>query len=339
MKKQIKITCRPFLSAVIFSMVSIIAFLNVQLSEAGFFEQNSTWYEKIPSNPKIAANSDNNVKDILLNKLSWQTKGTFAVSRAEWGVPIWYARADTPVVTVDTRSDTRPALYGWNTVPIPPEAKPASEKDGHMVVISHDGKYEWDFYRAKKDSSGKWFASHLRRWDLSTNGVNSPYDFKGMSRACPIPLTHGLITYDEIQRGHIDHAMAFAYWHAKKEPHMGIYPCGHYRGGLSYRSGAMLFGERLQLDPRIDVNSLPLTRAGKIVAKAMQEYGMIFIEGGGSGYNSVYAESLDDKPTSWVNSFNSAAAIPLDKLRVVEPIYPSAVIGALTPPSNLRITE
>jgi hypothetical protein len=138
-----------------------------------------------------------------------------------------------------------------------------------------------------------------------------------------MPLLHGIITYEEIQRGYIDHALAFAYWGAKRQNHHGVFPCEASREDVSDREWAMVHGFRLQLDPSLDINSLGLNRSGKIIARAMQEYGMIFVENAGVGSNIVYAESLDDRPESWSGILGSLAGIPLEKLRVVEPVYPS----------------
>jgi len=210
-----------------------------------------------------------------------------------------------------------------------------------MSVISYDKRYEWDFYRAQKDKNGIWYAKYVRRWDLATDGVNSPYDGKTTVRACPSPHTHGLITYEEIQQGYIDHAVAFSYWGEKKPSHWGVYPCQAYRSGVSDRQGAMSLGERIQLDPTINVESSSLNRAGKIIAKAMQEYGMIFVMNCGQGCNSVYAESLLNKSISWDGIFGSQSAIPLNRLRVLNPIFPSTPTppppGVPTPPSQLQV--
>lgn len=281
-----------------------------------FFQKRSTWHEKIPASPRIVEHSDDYVNDVIINN------SVLTINYHGWSVPVWYARENTPYQVVPT-SDSRPAQYGWNNVPIPPEAMPASKSDGHMVVISHDRKYEWDFYQARKSSDGTWRATIIRRWDLSSDGINSPYDLKGSCRVAPIPLTHGLIMFEEIQRGYIDHAIAFAYW-GQKMPDVGVYPCEKNNGGINPRPWALSLGFRLQLDPDVDIDALGLNPASKIIAKALQEYGMVFVENCGPGCNSVYAESLDDKEQSWQGLFDGTITnLPLNKFRIVEPIYPN----------------
>jgi hypothetical protein len=306
------------------AFVFIGRFLIAGSSEATqFFQDHSTWYEKIHVNPKIMTNSEDYINDIKINGTA------ISIEHREWSVPIWFAKADTPVVTM-TVNRQNPITQGWNVVPIPPEAKPAGNeaalagqyRDGHMVVVSPSWQYAWDFFGARKDPTGNWSAVNVRQWDLSGDGLNSPYDRLGSARACPMPLLHGIITYEEIQKGYIDHALAFAYWGAKKQDHWGVYPCEAYRRDISDRQWAMVHGFRLQLDPALDINSLGLNRAGKIIARAMQEYGMIFVENSGAGSNIIYAESLDGKSESWSGILGSLTGIPLDKFRVIEPIYP-----------------
>ena len=94
--------------------------------------------------------------------------------------------------------------------------------------------------------------------------------------------------------------------------------------GVSDRPGAMLMGERLQLNP--DLDSFDLTEPERVVARALQEYGMIFVENCAVGCNSVYFESLEDKSESWGrlggDLLPDLRKIPLSEFRVVEPVRP-----------------
>jgi len=84
----------------------------------------------------------------------------------------------------------------------------------------------------------------------------------------------------------------------------------------------MVVGQRLQLDPSLDVNTLNLTPASKLAAIAMQKYGLIFTKTNGKGYNSIYAERLEDKADPWGDTFGGPLDIPLDRLRVIAPLEP-----------------
>jgi hypothetical protein len=323
----------------------VLTVMGAHRADAGrVYQTHNTWHEKIPSDPKIMENSANYVNDILINSTR------LSINLSEWSVPIWQASPSDPVVTVtitNSNESVRNAIInnGWNVLPMPPAARSAgmettSYRDRHMSIIGYDGLYIWDFFGAKKDSSGNWFASSMRRWEKSGTGYVAPYDSQGTVRACPSSLLHGLITYDDIvNKGYIDHALIFSYWGEKKEAHWGLEPCQAYRTGVSDRQWAMLLGERIQLDPALDLDSLNLKPAAKIIARAMQEYGMIFAENCGVGCNAVYAEDLTGKPYSWsgILSAGDLANIPLNRLRVLEPLIPPPGSGTLAAPSNLQV--
>ena len=65
--------------------------------------------------------------------------------------------------------------------------------------------------------------------------------------------------------------------------------------GHSKRSDAILAGARLRLDPTLDLDSLGLTHYGRIIAQALQQYGMILADnGGGVELQAVRPMSYDD---------------------------------------------
>ena len=300
---------------VLFFAISMVLGSPTMSQAERFFQTPNTWYTKIPATTVVDPNSANYIQDILTNNAGWN------LNKGEWSVPIWVAEAETPLVTVT--ASAKATLQGWNIVPIPSHATPAAHgvvgvyRDRHMTIISHDRRYAWDFFGAVKTSATSWKTVSMVKLDLSQDGINSPYDNTGSVRACPTSLLHGIMTYDEVvNKGHIDHALAFAYSGEMKKAHWGAFPCQSWREGVSDRPYAMNIGTRLQLDPNFDINTL--TGAQKVVAKALQEYGMIFVENCGKGCNSLYAENLEYKPESWQGKLGSLWGIPVHKLRVVE---------------------
>jgi hypothetical protein len=293
-----------------------------------FFQTHSTWYEKIPANQPLLSRdpctSMDFINDVIFNS------ELLTISYKEWSVPVFYAEESTPIQDVIPYSTSSQVAIeaiesnGWNkNVPNPSEAHPASAADGHLVIISHDRQVAWDFFQAKKDGSGSLSAQTIKRWDLNGDGIDQPYTYAG-SRVAPVPLLHGLITYDEIvHQGTINHALAFAYNQAKRDS-PGVYPCVTSNNSFCDRECCLWLGFRLQLNPKLDLDTLDLNWSSRIIAKAMQEYGMIFVENNGVGYNAVYAENLEAKAESWDGIFDgSIMNIPLDQFRIVESVFPS----------------
>jgi hypothetical protein len=293
--------------------VAMLALAVAGVCHAASFQQPSTWTTPIPPGTQPIANSAQYIQDILING-----KRLF-VSYHEWSVPIWQATGSSPFVTV-TCENPHSAEQGWNVVPIPKEAVPPGAEDNHMTILSADGQAAWDFYHANKVNQTTWTAKTVRRWDLHTDGINSPYDGLGGVRACPSPLLQGLIQKSEIEAGQINHALDFAYWAITDREERGQYPCEQYYSGLSSRQWAMSLGMRLQLDPTLDCQRLNLTTASKAICRALQVYGAILVDITGKGEADVYAESDVGKSWSWGNTFGDLRAIPLDRLRVVAPI-------------------
>lgn len=313
------------------------------------FQADSTWYRAIPQKPKVSARSKDYVEDLRKNSRY------LGVTLKEWSVPVWQASDSTEVTKVELI--TEPGLRGkelesiktkheywrsqrWNMVPIPPNAKTSGHdskkyRDRHMAVISADGRYAWDFWQAKKDPiSGAWQTRIVRRWELSGKGICSPYDHRGCCRVCPTSLLHGLIRYDDLvvngavkPNAKIDHALAFSYWgQQKKRPKLAnfVAPCEKDNAGINPRPGAMPLGQRLQLNPKLDVDDprYALSPAAKVIARGLQEFGMIFVENAGRGYNGLFAEDMIGKSQSWsgILRTDSLYKIPLSEFRAIEPL-------------------
>jgi hypothetical protein len=318
-------TSNSFVYALLFFFFSIVidlsllpAFVHAQTTSSRFFQKHNTWYEKIPSIPIIHPDSANVINNIK------KYSHPLGIIYTKFSHTIFYARQDTPKVVVEVRAAASKAL-GWNVVPIPSEARPSGfgtdgYSDGHMVIISHDRKSAWDFYQAERLSAGSWKAAVVRRWNLDTDGVNSPYDGLGNVKMCPTPILHGLVTYEEIKRGYIDHAMIVAVNNAKTN-YWGHFPCEAYVGGFNTNPYPPQGGMRIQLDPAVNIDTLGLSPVAKMVAKAMQEYGMISVDNAGTTDFDIYFEDVSFRPdkVSWQGILpNDLGKIPRDKLRIVQ---------------------
>ena len=287
-----------------------------------FFGLNSTWYEPVTATATAVTDSASYVDRLRRNS------PVISAAAYDWTVPVFYAKADTPTITV---SLSYSVPTGWDTVPIPDEALPdmnaercaGQYTDGHMVVVSADRHWAWDFYQASK-CNGVWHAAWTRRWDLTTDGVNQPYDGEGSCRVAKVPLLQGLITYNEVvNEGAINHAIAFATW--SNAASTGWYPThiSTVESADDTDPWANILGMRYQLDPGFNCEATGWNNFNKIVCRALQKYGMIYVENAGPYNNAIYAENLVNKPVSWDGIITQSIAIPWDKMRIVAPVYPT----------------
>lgn len=89
----------------------------------------------------------------------------------------------------------------------------------------------------------------------------------------------GVIWPDELKSRRIEHALAFSYPFPKSG---GPVPPATDSDGESKRDNAIPEGALLQLNPKLDLGNLNLSPYEKTIAKALQEYGMILVDGGGN---------------------------------------------------------
>jgi hypothetical protein len=157
-------------------------------------------------------------------------------------------------------------------VPIPHGAKAAAGSDQHMVVWQPSTDTMWEFWHAQQ-VNGAWHA----RWGGKMTHVSSnpgyfsnPPDWG--ATATSLPLLGGLIGIKELKSGHIDHALALAIPHAAN----GVVAFPAQRSDGNERTpGAIPEGTRFRIDPRLNIASLHLPPVDRILAEAIQRYGMI----------------------------------------------------------------
>ena len=97
-----------------------------------------------------------------------------------------------------------------------------------------------------------------------------------------MPFIGGQITAEELQRGEIKHVMGISLVNVEKY-NVVSWPAhrsdGWNPGGTPNRIPE---GARFRLDPTVNVDELPITSVGKIIAKAAQKYGFVVWDKAGS---------------------------------------------------------
>ena len=87
-----------------------------------------------------------------------------------------------------------------------------------------------------------------------------------------------LFSADEVARGSIDHAIRFILPNSRIRSGVFVHPASH-AGGPSGGASLPPYGVRLRLRADYPVASLP-TEGARVVARALQRYGMILADGG-----------------------------------------------------------
>jgi hypothetical protein len=274
----------------------------------------------IPADPPIDPNSSLYIAGLR------EVAGVrgFTISVRGWTVPAYEANTGTPRYDVQLTESWRAANWMLG-VPIPSEAAPDPEDDGHMTVLDRGTGCEFDFYEAHHED-GHWTAGWANTVRTAESGV---YPYAYSMRGSGFANLAGLIWPQELRVGEIRHALMFSYPYTSAA---GAVEPATETDGQSTRSDALPEGARLQLDPSLDLDSLPLQPYERVIARALQRYGMYLGDtGGGINLYAVQPQSYPSDP--YVGLLPSEAYprlpnIPIDRFRVIDlgPVTPGWIL-------------
>lgn len=296
------------------------------------FAPTSFWYTPIPANATLHPNSANFVQEILRQKAAYYN--TVTINTKQYTSPVYVAAAGAATVKV-TPWDCQKKGYTdanlatqWAAVPIPASAVPSAGTDAEMTVYQPSTNTVWEFWQTRK-VDGQWQAcwgGRLQNANSSTGVFNTYYG----TTATSLPFLGGQITAEELQRGEIKHAIGFSLVEAEQY-NIFSWPANRSDGwnptGLANRIPE---GTRFRLDPSINVDLLPMSKAGKIIAKAAQKYGFVVWDKSGAlalrAENAVSYTVLgqsDPYPTLFEGKPNYAVlnGFPWDKLQFLPMNY------------------
>jgi hypothetical protein len=218
-----------------------------------------------------------------------------------YGIPFNIVPGNQPRVPMtflyDEESDPGP-------YPIPPnpliEGGPnaGADTDRHILVLDKDNCKLYETWNTLPDGNG-WKAGSGAIFDLKTNALRP--DGMTSADAAGLPVLPGLVRYEEIQAGVINHAIRFT---ARNTQKGYIHPATHQAGYNDNTYPPM--GLRLRMKANYDISRL--TGASKIIAVAMKKYGIILADNGGNWYFSGTSDTRfnDDELNQLKNVTGSA---------------------------------
>ena len=135
----------------------------------------------------------------------------------------------------------------------------------------------YELYVAQPQAAS-WNAGCGAKFDLASNALRE--DGWTSADAAGLPILPGLVRYDEIARGVIDHAIRMTVQTSRKSY---IWPARHQAGSTTSLNSPPM-GQRYRLKAGFDISGYP--RAAKIVLTALKKYGMILADNGSDWYIS-----------------------------------------------------
>jgi hypothetical protein len=218
------------------------------------------------------------------------------INTVKYSVPIYTVPRRQRTVTVKLRDVSEPELQrAWKSVPLPSDAQPSIGTDGNLFVWQPSTNRLWEFWKAIHTSHG-WSA----RWGgamqhvSSDSGVYEPRVWPGAKygwgvSASSMSLVGGLITFEDLKKGVINHALAMAIPGVRA----GVYSSpAHRTDGYTPEPDALPEGAHLRLNPALNLASLNLPRVTLMIAEAAQKYGIYVTDG--TGYSGVTQLSAQD---------------------------------------------
>lgn len=156
--------------------------------------------------------------------------------------------------------------------------------DHHMMIVEQTTCTLYEMY-AWNPSSATSGWEVLVRWNLNDDDLLP--DGWGSTTAAGTPLLPGVIRYDEIAAGEIDHAIDIVIPGAAIMQYGYVRPAARAGGacGSNYPADGFPYGGRLRLKSTFDASSFTGTQA-LVVIRALEKYGMINTDDSGETRSS-----------------------------------------------------
>lgn len=206
------------------------------------------------------------------------------------GIPFDVVCGNQPKVKVTFRANVYDGNYGSESdagpYPIPSNAhiEGNGQGDSHVLIVDRDNSMLYELYNASF-ANGKWGASSGAIYDLKSDKLR-PAGWTSAD-AAGLPIFPGLVRYDEVLKGTIDHAIRFTLQSQNVKPAY-ITPARH---SVNSKGGqyALPFGAKIRLRASFNITVYPPHL--QVILKAMKKYGLILADIGSNMYFSGAPDS------------------------------------------------
>jgi len=273
------------------------------------FTSSSLWNTDISTaqvDPNSATLMSNWVGSVNLHP-DWGTDPSY-------GIPYVVVNGSQQLVNVNLGAYPDESDPGPMPVPAnaPVEGGSSSTGDRHVLVLNNANCFLYELYNASPNSDGSWNADSTAVWDLLGN-EQRPYTWTSAD-AAGLPIFPGLVRYDEVASGTIQHAFRFTLpqTRAAFTP-----PASHWAANTSDPTAPPM-GMRLRLNSSYDISGFSAQM--QVILTAMQHYGLILADNG----SALFVTGVSD--SRWGSDLDSLKTVPASEFEVVQmnPVYTSA---------------
>ena len=191
------------------------------------------------------------------------------------GIPYNIVDGNVPKVSVsfDTPDESDPGPY-----PIPASPQIEYGSDHHLLTVDGSACKLYEIYDASYSSTDGWQGGSGAIWDLNSNALR-PATWTSAD-AAGLPILPGLVRYDEIASGAINHAIRFT----TSDTNGYIWPARHLTSDDPGSAEIPPMGARFRLKASFDISTYPLEL--QVILRAMKTYGIILADNGSDWYVS-----------------------------------------------------
>lgn len=190
-----------------------------------------------------------------------------------YGIPFVVVPQGQPVVpiTYDAYGDeSDPGPF-----PIPLDAPVEGGSDRHVLVVQQGTCQLFELFVGRRSGAG-WVAESGAKFDLRSNALR-PIGWTSAD-AAGLPILPGLVRYEEVAAGRIDHAIRITFTTTQRG---FILPATHFASSNT-NIDAPAMGQRMRLSASYDISGL--TGQARVIAVAMQRYGVIVADNGSNWF-------------------------------------------------------
>jgi hypothetical protein len=277
------------------------------------FPASNYWHADIRALPVHARSAQWIANMSPTRKLHPDFGPSYGEQSVPYGIPITYVRSDhtkRPVAfDYASESDRRGYPLGGDTKV---EGGQFTSGDRHTVVVDRDTclLYEtWATRRTGASATQRWAAGSGAVWNLKSNTLR-PAGWTSAD-AAGLPILPGLLRYDEVVSGKVDHAIRFT---TDVTSRAYVWPARHQAGSTTNPAFPPM-GARFRLKASFPITAYNAqTRA---VLTAMKTHGLVLADNGSPWFfqgeaDNRWAEALlDQLKTIPASAFEAVNTTPL----------------------------
>ena len=234
------------------------------------FPADNPWNQPVEGFP-VHTNSENYVKNIGYAPLH----PDFG-SNLNYGIPFVVVGGEQPRVPLSFTywDECDPGPYPIPEDP-PIEGGESSTGDRHVLVLDSTNCMLYETFSTYYEGPG-WRAGSGAVFELGSNALRP--DTWTSSDAAGLPILPGLVRYEEVAAGEVNHAIRFT---VEESQRAYVYPATHFASS-SYDTDRPPMGLRVRLKASYDLSSF--SGQALVIARALKKYGMIVADNGGDWF-------------------------------------------------------